>query len=131
MIRRPPRSTRTDTLFPYTTLFRSPWSIIMAYPDFSCEFNLAAGRRAGACAGNAIRACRDAAVRHLPTDCLLCQGKAMGGELCSDCLADLTRSMHYGRPRCAVCALPLNQLRACPDSALPAPAFAFVLPPFA
>src|SRR3546814_13743382 len=28
MIRRPPRSTRTDTLFPYTTLFRSatsPW----------------------------------------------------------------------------------------------------------
>src|SRR3546814_5709049 len=25
MIRRPPRSTRTDTLFPYTTLFRS-WS---------------------------------------------------------------------------------------------------------
>src|SRR3546814_1034016 len=26
MIRRPPRSTRTDTLFPYTTLFRSPSS---------------------------------------------------------------------------------------------------------
>src|SRR3546814_10544936 len=24
MIRRPPRSTRTDTLFPFTTLFRSP-----------------------------------------------------------------------------------------------------------
>src|SRR3546814_11407653 len=24
MIRRPPRSTRTDTRFPYTTLFRSP-----------------------------------------------------------------------------------------------------------
>src|SRR3546814_18867486 len=27
MIRRPPRSTRTDTLFPYTTLFRSHVSI--------------------------------------------------------------------------------------------------------
>src|SRR3546814_3806655 len=34
MIRRPPRSTRTDTLFPYTTLFRSdedvrhqPWNL--------------------------------------------------------------------------------------------------------
>src|SRR3546814_7663481 len=27
MIRRPPRSTRTDTLFPYTTLFRSPQSV--------------------------------------------------------------------------------------------------------
>src|SRR3546814_10896343 len=26
MIRRPPRSTRTDTLFPYTTLFRSPFA---------------------------------------------------------------------------------------------------------
>src|SRR3546814_4018080 len=26
MIRRPPRSTRTDTLFPYTTLFRSIWN---------------------------------------------------------------------------------------------------------
>src|SRR3546814_17221555 len=32
MLRRPPRSTRTDTLFPYTTLFRSfekkfPWQL--------------------------------------------------------------------------------------------------------
>src|SRR3546814_13406014 len=27
MIRRPPRSTRTDTLFPYTTLFRS-WGFV-------------------------------------------------------------------------------------------------------
>src|SRR3546814_2460521 len=27
MIRRPPRSTRTDTLFPYTTLFRSHFGI--------------------------------------------------------------------------------------------------------
>src|SRR3546814_15502436 len=26
MIRRPPRSTRTDTLFPYTTLFRSTYA---------------------------------------------------------------------------------------------------------
>src|SRR3546814_10168834 len=28
MIRRPPRSTRTDTLFPYTTLFRSPYFMV-------------------------------------------------------------------------------------------------------
>src|SRR3546814_13656321 len=28
MIRRPPRSTRTDTLFPYTTLFRSLVAVI-------------------------------------------------------------------------------------------------------
>src|SRR3546814_18285853 len=47
MIRRPPRSTRTDTLFPYTTLFRSVadlwdvqtgrrlWSIAGTAYDFS------------------------------------------------------------------------------------------------
>src|SRR3546814_12920061 len=29
MIRRPPRSTRTDTLFPYTTLFRSIHRIVL------------------------------------------------------------------------------------------------------
>src|SRR3546814_19617765 len=48
MIRRPPRSTRTDTLFPYTTLFRShkderprPWGsrregdgMTRSYSDF-------------------------------------------------------------------------------------------------
>src|SRR3546814_21072232 len=35
MIRRPPRSTRTDTLFPYTTLFRSSYrSIAVLYQDF-------------------------------------------------------------------------------------------------
>src|SRR3546814_4828273 len=32
MIRRPPRSTRTDTLFPYTTLFRSPRPRRASYP---------------------------------------------------------------------------------------------------
>src|SRR3546814_5199553 len=35
MIRRPPRSTRTDTLFPYTTLFRSaarPLAVAPPYP---------------------------------------------------------------------------------------------------
>src|SRR3546814_11618769 len=29
MIRRPPRSTRTDTLFPYTTLFRSQLQVTL------------------------------------------------------------------------------------------------------
>src|SRR3546814_14227109 len=34
MIRRPPRSTRTDTLFPYTTLFRAPdLEPILAFGD--------------------------------------------------------------------------------------------------
>src|SRR3546814_3633182 len=34
MIRRPPRSTRTDTLFPYTTLFRSSFR---RHPDRTVE----------------------------------------------------------------------------------------------
>src|SRR3546814_4407857 len=33
MIRRPPRSTRTDTLFPYTTLFRSPSGVADVPPS--------------------------------------------------------------------------------------------------
>src|SRR3546814_14328037 len=40
MIRRPPRSTRTDTLFPYTTLFRScgNWCVLFPPPDTAvCE----------------------------------------------------------------------------------------------
>src|SRR3546814_7729566 len=36
MVRRPPRSTRTDTLFPYTTLFRSNNSGIPGSPDRDC-----------------------------------------------------------------------------------------------
>src|SRR3546814_10731143 len=40
MIRRPPRSTRTDTLFPYTTLFRSPlirYSTVIALASGACK----------------------------------------------------------------------------------------------
>src|SRR3546814_20353216 len=33
MIRRPPRSTRTDTLFPYTTLFRSVDEVRVAHVE--------------------------------------------------------------------------------------------------
>src|SRR3546814_2694999 len=35
MIRRPPRSTRTDTLFPYTTLFRSKAAYMASAPRLS------------------------------------------------------------------------------------------------
>src|SRR3546814_9950430 len=37
MIRRPPRSTRTDTLFPYTTLFRSIDLLHVAVPESGGE----------------------------------------------------------------------------------------------
>src|SRR3546814_18023655 len=42
MIRRPPRSTRTDTLFPYTTLFRS---ILARIARVEKQANLSAPRR--------------------------------------------------------------------------------------
>src|SRR3546814_11389437 len=40
MIRRPPRSTRTDTLFPYTTLFRSSIGVGIAFVLFIRGTNL-------------------------------------------------------------------------------------------
>src|SRR3546814_3254650 len=40
MIRRPPRSTRTDTLFPYTTLFRSEGWIPLQGPEFYAEHDI-------------------------------------------------------------------------------------------
>src|SRR3546814_15803774 len=51
MIRRPPRSTRTDTLFPYTTLFRS-WKGIqqgVSLPSCGIQFtdNLGSARSRG------------------------------------------------------------------------------------
>src|SRR3546814_4863658 len=42
MIRRPPRSTRTDTLFPYTTLFRS---LGVGHPRMSLSSCLFRGQR--------------------------------------------------------------------------------------
>src|SRR3546814_15484870 len=55
MIRRPPRSTRTDTLFPYTTLFRSaprvttPRRLAVNRDDIGCLVaqRLDPGRKAG------------------------------------------------------------------------------------
>src|SRR3546814_14676247 len=46
MIRRPPRSTRTDTLFPYTTLFRSVVAFVQPHAQPFVEHHLAirAGR---------------------------------------------------------------------------------------
>src|SRR3546814_13175501 len=44
MIRRPPRSTRTDTLFPYTTLFRSALVVavllVIIHPDAGLDRQL-------------------------------------------------------------------------------------------
>src|SRR3546814_6244066 len=52
MIRRPPRSTRTDTLFPYTTLFRSfflfPGSIMTTHAFICDAIRTPVGRYGGA-----------------------------------------------------------------------------------
>src|SRR3546814_13880192 len=46
MIRRPPRSTRTDTLFPYTTLFRSgPFKVTNDLANDGRGLKVAADRR--------------------------------------------------------------------------------------
>src|SRR3546814_16292566 len=65
MIRRPPRSTRTDTLFPYTTLFRS-----LAFGVGDQRFgrpaqhvNKARRDRHAACRDLALRLARDLADR--------------------------------------------------------------------
>src|SRR3546814_4078284 len=61
MIRRPPRSTRTDTLFPYTTLFRSvPGADGVAEPG--TDRGHATRRGAAAAPGTAAR--RDRSEEH-------------------------------------------------------------------
>src|SRR3546814_21078738 len=52
MIRRPPRSTRTDTLFPYTTLFRSHWGWAL-----SCHGRAPTGRAQRPSSGGRCRRC--------------------------------------------------------------------------
>src|SRR3546814_2411469 len=49
MIRRPPRSTRTDTLFPYTTLFRSSPRDSRRQRRGGCSPRFAASRPVPAC----------------------------------------------------------------------------------
>src|SRR3546814_15084497 len=44
MIRRPPRSTRTDTLFPYTTLFRSAAGWTFRKTRISEQFDFSAAK---------------------------------------------------------------------------------------
>src|SRR3546814_7958524 len=57
MIRRPPRSTRTDTLFPYTTLFRSRVqseirSLASSHREYH-GFAYSSGHPQDICSGNA------------------------------------------------------------------------------
>src|SRR3546814_2202723 len=73
MIRRPPRSTRTDTLFPYTTLFRShhpAWDLL---PDL-----VDADHVGGALLDQAVAVMRDQIAMVLPT---LLDGERTDGKI--------------------------------------------------
>src|SRR3546814_1405830 len=62
MIRRPPRSTRTDTLFPYTTLFRSDGELMLlafAGVALGCKAEVPL---AGACTNVVIGACTNSVI---------------------------------------------------------------------
>src|SRR3546814_2580416 len=56
MIRQPPRSTRTHTLFPYTTLFRSPVPGVAAVAVAEVDDAVVADQVAGAQAGQVLAA---------------------------------------------------------------------------
>src|SRR3546814_17061246 len=66
MIRRPPRSTRTDTLFPYTTLFRSLWDEDGGALEPSCS--KVAQRLIGLIESIAVRMRDDADSRRQPEE---------------------------------------------------------------
>src|SRR3546814_3952861 len=69
MIRRPPRSTRTDTLFPYTTLFRSRTRVRSAGGDHrpGRRRDLDGGRAGGATARLARNSGEPGRVERLPS----------------------------------------------------------------
>src|SRR3546814_4208224 len=59
MIRRPPRSTRTDTLFPYTTLFRSTFEALVFSRETAVSHSETPLRKEGVAAISLIRRCGD------------------------------------------------------------------------
>src|SRR3546814_9794861 len=65
MIPRPPRSTRTDTLFPYTTLFRS----FMITPERVATFGLAHSHRCSERSSFGISADKDLREHSKPGTC--------------------------------------------------------------
>src|SRR3546814_10295812 len=89
MIRRPPRSTRTDTLLPYTTLFRSgDAGAARPVPD-SRRRGGGAGRRAGACGAGG----RDRAVFAIHRDAGAHQRGDGGGERSEEHTSELQSLM--------------------------------------
>src|SRR3546814_13455059 len=89
MIRRPPRSTRTDTLFPYTTLFRSHQPSVLRVRSPGLEAGLvkptqptaAAGRLAENARMNEDKGARPRAIAAQVLDAVLHRGRSLKAEL--------------------------------------------------
>src|SRR3546814_1307445 len=79
MIRRPPRSTRTDTLFPYTTLFRSTRTQLGAAFVRILGYFREDGTKSVAAIEEAMRA-RDARGLVMPAHTLKSEARQFGGE---------------------------------------------------
>src|SRR3546814_915576 len=78
MIRRPPRSTRTDTLFPYTTLFRSPIGIHHGSLSREARRKVEAAMAAGKLRGLVATASLDLGVDWGDVDCVIQMGAPKG-----------------------------------------------------
>src|SRR3546814_7906319 len=96
MRRRPPSSTRTDTLFPYTTLFRSDPSVDEEGGDRRGD-----GKSRQVGAGQAKGGDRDKSRQHRPGD-QRTQFEALAGQADDDCaqkIANIGRDEHPARLR--------------------------------
>src|SRR3546814_17085008 len=76
MIRRPPRSTRTDTLFPYTTLFRSSRAVDSLLNYETVKYFNAEARETDRY-GRAVQSYMNAAVKNETSLALLNIGQAV------------------------------------------------------
>src|SRR3546814_5630795 len=115
MIRRPPRSTRTDTLFPYTTLFRSarhlrPGRLALTDRDHCRD---QPGRSVGdarprGSAGTLVRPQAD-------TRAGACAHRPRGRGRLMKAFADLPERLVYTRSRTSKLELTARNLNAAPD----------------
>src|SRR3546814_3807199 len=78
MIRRPPRSTRTDTLFPYTTLFRSGVDVLALGVDGAAEFVADQRAEAAVVAGGFLRHVQHRRLQHRGADDQAVVGHGVG-----------------------------------------------------
>src|SRR3546814_4066235 len=99
MIRRPPRSTRTDTLFPYTTLFRSPFDRALALATLHrAKGHFMPAKLDGSCRCGAVRF---SANSHTPVPyqlcyCSICRKQQGGGGYAINLGADARSLMIEG-----------------------------------